>query len=130
MNGTVEGPELTYLVCSLCDSELVLGDLVGRRLDFDAQDARVGGAQQRQGHQGRSVHRWVFRTGVASTPRADPNACVVCCVSGGWGGSYWFSQTMSTSANRTTFVNACVSAVNTYSLDGASASRVIYAYRN
>ncbi|PIL37606.1 hypothetical protein GSI_01300 [Ganoderma sinense ZZ0214-1] len=37
---------------------------------------------------------------------------------GGWGGSYWFSQAMSTSANRTTFVNACVSAVNTYSLDG------------
>ncbi|EJF62190.1 glycoside hydrolase family 18 protein [Dichomitus squalens LYAD-421 SS1] len=37
---------------------------------------------------------------------------------GGWGGSYYFSQAMSTSANRTTFVNACVSAVNTYNLDG------------
>lgn len=37
---------------------------------------------------------------------------------GGWGGSYYFSQTMSTSANRTTFVNACVSAVNTYGLAG------------
>ncbi|CDO77188.1 Glycoside Hydrolase Family 18 protein [Trametes cinnabarina] len=37
---------------------------------------------------------------------------------GGWGGSYWFSQTMSSAANRSTFVNACVSAVNTYNLDG------------
>lgn len=37
---------------------------------------------------------------------------------GGWGGSYYFSQAVSSSANRTTFVNACVSAVNTYGLDG------------
>ncbi|GJE87344.1 glycoside hydrolase family 18 protein [Phanerochaete sordida] len=37
---------------------------------------------------------------------------------GGWGGSYWFSQAMSSAANRTTFVNAAVSAVNTYGLDG------------
>jgi len=36
---------------------------------------------------------------------------------GGWGGSYWFSQVMS-SGNRSTFVNAAVSAVNTYGLDG------------
>ncbi|KAI0638625.1 glycoside hydrolase family 18 protein [Trametes polyzona] len=37
---------------------------------------------------------------------------------GGWSGSYWFSQAMSSAANRSTFVNACVSAVNTYKLDG------------
>ncbi|KAI0774706.1 glycoside hydrolase family 18 protein [Trametes elegans] len=37
---------------------------------------------------------------------------------GGWSGSYWFSQTMSSASNRSTFVNACVSAVNTYNLDG------------
>lgn len=37
---------------------------------------------------------------------------------GGWGGSYWFSQAVSSSANRSTFVNAAVSAVNTYGLDG------------
>ncbi|EIN11117.1 glycoside hydrolase family 18 protein [Punctularia strigosozonata HHB-11173 SS5] len=37
---------------------------------------------------------------------------------GGWGGSYYFSQAMSTSANRTKFVNAAVSAVNTYGLAG------------
>ncbi|GBE80217.1 glycoside hydrolase family 18 protein [Sparassis crispa] len=37
---------------------------------------------------------------------------------GGWGGSYYFSQAVGTSANMTTFVNACVSAVNTYDLDG------------
>ncbi|EPQ50562.1 glycoside hydrolase family 18 protein [Gloeophyllum trabeum ATCC 11539] len=37
---------------------------------------------------------------------------------GGWGGSYWFSNAMSSSSNRTSFVNACVSAVNTYGLAG------------
>lgn len=37
---------------------------------------------------------------------------------GGWGGSYWFSQAMSSAANRTTFVNAAVNAVKTYGLDG------------
>ncbi|KAI0336889.1 glycoside hydrolase [Trametopsis cervina] len=37
---------------------------------------------------------------------------------GGWGGSYWFSQAVSSAANRSTFVNAAVSAVNTYKLDG------------
>ncbi|KIP06174.1 glycoside hydrolase family 18 protein [Phlebiopsis gigantea 11061_1 CR5-6] len=37
---------------------------------------------------------------------------------GGWDGSYWFSQAVSSSANRSTFVNAAVSAVNTYGLDG------------
>ncbi|THH29871.1 hypothetical protein EUX98_g4306 [Antrodiella citrinella] len=36
---------------------------------------------------------------------------------GGWDGSYWFSQVMS-SGNRSAFVNAAVSAVNTYGLDG------------
>lgn len=39
-------------------------------------------------------------------------------VKGGWDGSSWFSQAVSTAANRTTFVNAAVSAVNTYGLDG------------
>ncbi|TFK52796.1 glycoside hydrolase family 18 protein [Heliocybe sulcata] len=37
---------------------------------------------------------------------------------GGWGGSYWFHNAMSSSSNRTTFVNAAVSAVNTYGLAG------------
>ncbi|KAH8096611.1 glycoside hydrolase family 18 protein [Cristinia sonorae] len=37
---------------------------------------------------------------------------------GGWGGSYWFSQVMSSSGNRSAFVNAAVNAVNTYGLDG------------
>lgn len=37
---------------------------------------------------------------------------------GGWGGCYWFSQACSTAANRTTFCNALVSAVNTYGLEG------------
>ena len=36
---------------------------------------------------------------------------------GGWGGSYWFSQVMS-SSNRSAFVSAAVNAVNTYGLDG------------
>ncbi|PCH40730.1 glycoside hydrolase family 18 protein [Wolfiporia cocos MD-104 SS10] len=33
-------------------------------------------------------------------------------------GSYWFSQAVGSSANITTFVNACISAVITYDLDG------------
>ncbi|KAF8589507.1 glycoside hydrolase family 18 protein [Ramaria rubella] len=37
---------------------------------------------------------------------------------GGWGGSTYFSHAVSSSTNRTTFMNACVSAVNTYGLDG------------
>ncbi|KAL4245784.1 glycosyl hydrolase 18 family protein [Abortiporus biennis] len=37
---------------------------------------------------------------------------------GGWGGSQFFSQVMSSSGNRSTFVNAAVGAVNTYGLDG------------
>ncbi|KII91199.1 glycoside hydrolase family 18 protein [Plicaturopsis crispa FD-325 SS-3] len=37
---------------------------------------------------------------------------------GGWGGSTYFSATMSSSANRTTFINALASAVSTYNLDG------------
>ena len=36
---------------------------------------------------------------------------------GGWTGSTYFSQAMS-SANQATFVQACVDAVNTYDLDG------------
>lgn len=38
---------------------------------------------------------------------------------GGGSHSYWFSNTMSSAANRATFVDAAVSAVNTYGLDGA-----------
>lgn len=38
---------------------------------------------------------------------------------GGGSHSYWFSNTMSSAANRATFVNAAVTAVNTYGLDGA-----------
>ncbi|KAH7096736.1 glycoside hydrolase [Auriculariales sp. MPI-PUGE-AT-0066] len=37
---------------------------------------------------------------------------------GGWTGCYWYSQAVSTSANRTKFVNAIVSAINTYGLAG------------
>ncbi|PCH40734.1 glycoside hydrolase family 18 protein [Wolfiporia cocos MD-104 SS10] len=37
---------------------------------------------------------------------------------GGWDGSYWFSQAVSSATNRSTFVNACINAVNTYNLDG------------
>ncbi|KAF9446853.1 glycoside hydrolase family 18 protein, partial [Macrolepiota fuliginosa MF-IS2] len=37
---------------------------------------------------------------------------------GGWGGSQYFSQACSSSANRTKFVNAMSSAVNQYGLDG------------
>jgi hypothetical protein len=36
----------------------------------------------------------------------------------GWGGCYYFSQTCSTSANRTKFANAIATTVNTYTLDG------------
>ncbi|OCH94474.1 glycoside hydrolase [Obba rivulosa] len=36
---------------------------------------------------------------------------------GGWGGSHWFSQAMSSSL-RSTFVSACVAAVKTFNLDG------------
>lgn len=37
---------------------------------------------------------------------------------GGWSGSQWFSQSVGSSSNRKKFVDACVSAVNTYNLDG------------
>ncbi|KAG7443203.1 glycoside hydrolase family 18 protein [Guyanagaster necrorhizus] len=37
---------------------------------------------------------------------------------GGWGGSYWYSQAVSSPANRSTFTNALSSAVSTYGLDG------------
>ncbi|KAE9391168.1 glycoside hydrolase [Gymnopus androsaceus JB14] len=37
---------------------------------------------------------------------------------GGWGGSVYFSQCVSTAANRTTFVKTLASAVTTYGLDG------------
>ena len=49
---------------------------------------------------------------------------------GGWGGSYWFSQAMSTAANRSTFVNAAVNAVNTYGLDGKPASQSYATHRS
>jgi chitinase len=37
---------------------------------------------------------------------------------GGWGGSYWFSSTCSSSGSRTTFVNTLKHAVTTFGLDG------------
>ncbi|KAJ3796868.1 glycoside hydrolase [Lentinula aff. detonsa] len=37
---------------------------------------------------------------------------------GGWGGSVYFSQCVASAANRTTFANTLVSAVNTFGLDG------------
>ncbi|TFK94886.1 glycoside hydrolase family 18 protein [Polyporus arcularius HHB13444] len=58
-----------------------------------------------------------LKTLVSSAHNSGHGTKVVLSI-GGWGGSYWFSQAVSTSANRTTFVNACVSAVNTYNLDG------------
>ncbi|OSC97972.1 glycoside hydrolase family 18 protein [Trametes coccinea BRFM310] len=58
-----------------------------------------------------------LKTLVSSAHNSGHGTKVVLSI-GGWGGSYWFSQTMSSAANRSTFVNACVSAVNTYKLDG------------
>ncbi|KAI0677694.1 glycoside hydrolase family 18 protein [Trametes maxima] len=57
-----------------------------------------------------------LKTLVSSAHNSGRGTKVVLSI-GGWDGSYWFSQAMS-SANRSTFVNACVSAVNTYNLDG------------
>ncbi|KAG7443202.1 glycoside hydrolase family 18 protein [Guyanagaster necrorhizus] len=37
---------------------------------------------------------------------------------GGWGGSYWFSNSMSNATNRTKLINALVGAVNSFGLDG------------
>ncbi|KAJ4480852.1 glycoside hydrolase [Lentinula aciculospora] len=37
---------------------------------------------------------------------------------GGWGGSVYFSQCVASAANRNTFVNTLVNAVNTFGLDG------------
>ncbi|KAI0758172.1 glycoside hydrolase family 18 protein [Fomes fomentarius] len=58
-----------------------------------------------------------LKTLVSSAHKSGKGTKVVLSI-GGWSGCKWFSQTMSSAANRTTFVNACVSAVNTYSLDG------------
>ncbi|KAL1940051.1 hypothetical protein VTO73DRAFT_9386 [Trametes versicolor] len=58
-----------------------------------------------------------LKTLVTSAHNSGKGTKVVLSI-GGWGGSTYFSQAMSSSANRTTFVNACVSAVNTYNLDG------------
>ncbi|KAI0658625.1 glycoside hydrolase family 18 protein [Cubamyces menziesii] len=58
-----------------------------------------------------------LKTLVSSAHNSGHGTKVVLSI-GGWGGSYWFSQAMSSAANRSTFVNACVSAVNTYNLDG------------
>ncbi|KAI8989856.1 glycoside hydrolase family 18 protein [Trametes punicea] len=58
-----------------------------------------------------------LKTLVSSAHNSGHGTKVVLSI-GGWDGSYWFSQTMSTAANRSTLVNACVSAVNTYNLDG------------
>ncbi|OBZ70107.1 putative endochitinase [Grifola frondosa] len=61
----------------------------------------------------------VLSIGISLFPPATfTGAELLLIYAGGWDGSYWFSQAMSSSANRSTFVNACVSAVNTYSLDG------------
>lgn len=43
----------------------------------------------------------------------NPKSCL-----GGWGGCYYYSQAVSTAANRAKFVSAIVSAVKTYNLDG------------
>lgn len=37
---------------------------------------------------------------------------------GGWGGSHWFSQAMSTSSNRSKLVKTFSETVDTYHLDG------------
>ncbi|EMD40292.1 glycoside hydrolase family 18 protein [Gelatoporia subvermispora B] len=57
-----------------------------------------------------------LKTLVSSAHNSGHGTKVVLSI-GGWDGSHWFSQAMS-SANRSTFVNACVSAVKTYDLDG------------
>ncbi|KAI0686381.1 glycoside hydrolase superfamily [Cytidiella melzeri] len=49
---------------------------------------------------------------------------------GGWGGSYYFSQAVSSAYNHSMFVNAAVSAVNPYGLDGEhqqTADVILYA---
>ncbi len=54
---------------------------------------------------------------VSSAHSAGTGTKIVLSV-GGWGGSYWFSNAVSTSSNRTAFINDLVSAVNTFNLDG------------
>ena len=108
---------LTRPATSLRYPERFLGRFLRLGVDVHAQDPRFERPQQRPGDQGCSFHRWELR--LSDILRQALNTTLA----GGWGGSTYFSQTMSTSANRTTFVNACVSAVNTYSLDGMSADR-------
>ncbi|KAF8994877.1 glycoside hydrolase superfamily [Cyathus striatus] len=55
---------------------------------------------------------------LVSSARSSGKGTKIVLSVGGWGGSYWFSQSVSSSSNRTKFVNALVSAVNTYGLDG------------
>jgi chitinase len=55
---------------------------------------------------------------LVSAAHGSGHSTKVCLSIGGWGGSYWFSQAMGSSANRTTFINAIASAVSTYDLDG------------
>ncbi|KAF8181046.1 glycoside hydrolase family 18 protein [Pholiota molesta] len=66
-----------------------------------------------------------FNSGAASLlkrlvtgARASAHGTRVVLSIGGWGGCYYYSQAVSTAANRTKFVSAVVSAVNTYNLDG------------
>ncbi|KAH6912114.1 glycoside hydrolase superfamily [Coprinopsis sp. MPI-PUGE-AT-0042] len=54
---------------------------------------------------------------VNSARKANTGTKIVLSV-GGWGGSYWFSQATSNSANRTKFANALMAIVNRYNLDG------------
>ncbi|KAF7421003.1 hypothetical protein PC9H_011522 [Pleurotus ostreatus] len=59
----------------------------------------------------------ILRRLVTSARNSGKGTKIVLSV-GGWGGSTWFSQAMSSSANRTTFKNSLTSAVNSFGLDG------------
>ncbi|KAJ8483486.1 hypothetical protein ONZ45_g14588 [Pleurotus djamor] len=59
----------------------------------------------------------ILRRLVSSARNSGKGTKIVLSV-GGWGGSTWFSQAVISSANRTTFKNALVSAVNSFGLDG------------
>ncbi|KAF8900156.1 glycoside hydrolase family 18 protein [Gymnopilus junonius] len=55
---------------------------------------------------------------LVAAARSSGHGTKICLSIGGWGGCYYYSQSCSTSANRTKFANSIASAINTYGLDG------------
>ncbi|KAF8181050.1 glycoside hydrolase family 18 protein [Pholiota molesta] len=55
---------------------------------------------------------------LVSSARSSGSATKIVLSVGGWSGSHWYSQAMSTSTNRTKLINTMVEAVNSYGLDG------------